>query len=176
MINSKCQRCDINSVYRGGKCNCNFGYYDQNPSNIENTICRQCHPSCATCKGSLDSDCLTCIDPEAIFSAGKCVLPTPTAQEDFSTLHQAAKSAMSTVPSVKTKTSAQNVFQASVWRKLTSLARSTPFVQKFAVTVKDTSTNAMTETQETATVAILNATLKKDGPAAVELAQLHLSV
>lgn len=73
MINSKCQRCDINSVYRGGKCNCNFGYYDQNPSNIENTICRQCHPSCATCKGSLDSDCLTCIDPEAIFQAGKCV-------------------------------------------------------------------------------------------------------
>lgn len=104
------------------------------------------------------------------------VFPTPTAQKDFSTLPQVAKSAMSTVPSVKTKTSAQNVFQDSVWSKSTFLAPSTPFVQKFAVTVNDTSTNAMTETQKTATVAILNATLKKDGPAAVELAQLHLSV
>ena len=37
------------------KCTCIDGYFD-----TDTDICQSCHPTCKTCKGLTENDCLSC--------------------------------------------------------------------------------------------------------------------
>lgn len=75
VLETQCLICkDLNAKISSltSLCICNTGFYETSTNPLG---CSQCHSSCETCQGSSDSECLTCLDSNAVVSSspGYCL-------------------------------------------------------------------------------------------------------